>query len=94
MLEDNKYALSVHTRNVSAADLPLLDELVQGVLEEQACACCVCAGTCMCPARIMRISCGCHAHIVQPLLRRSEGRHVIELKPQVQCTPPYTSPYT
>jgi len=22
MLEDNKYALSVHTRNVSAADLP------------------------------------------------------------------------
>lgn len=36
MLEDNKYALSVHTRNVSAADLPRLDELVQGVLEEQA----------------------------------------------------------
>ena len=53
MLEDNKYALSVHTRNVSAADLPRLDELVQGVLEEQ------------------------------PLLRRSEGKHVIELKPQV-----------
>ena len=54
MLEDNKYALSVHTRNVSAADLPRLDELVQGVLEEQ------------------------------PLLRRSEGKHVIELKPQVR----------
>ena len=35
MLEDNKYALSVHTRNVSVADLPRLDELVQGVLEEQ-----------------------------------------------------------
>ena len=53
MLEDNKYALSVHTRNVSAADLPRLDGLVQAVLEEQ------------------------------PLLRRSEGKHVIELKPQV-----------
>ena len=52
-LEDNKYALSVHTRNVSAADMPRLNELVQGVLEEQ------------------------------PLLRRSEGKHVIELKPQV-----------
>jgi len=52
-LEDNKYALSVHTRNVSRADLPRLDALVQSVLEEQ------------------------------PLLRRSEGKHVIELKPQV-----------
>ena len=35
MLEDNKYALSVHTRNVSDADLPRLDALLQAVLEEQ-----------------------------------------------------------
>ena len=53
MIEDNKFALSVHTRNVSTADLPRLDALLEMALEEQ------------------------------PLLRRSEGKHVIELRPQV-----------
>ena len=53
MIEDNKFALSVHTRNVSTADLPRLDALLETALEEQT------------------------------LLRRSEGKHVIELRPQV-----------
>ena len=52
-IEDNKFALSVHTRNVSAEHMPRLDELLEAALEEQ------------------------------PLLRRSEGKHVIELRPQV-----------
>mgnify|MGYP001983531854 CR=1 FL=1 len=52
-LEDNKFSLSVHTRNVSAADLPKVHALVDAALEEQ------------------------------PLLRRHEGIHVIELRPQV-----------
>lgn len=53
MIEDNKFALSVHTRNVSANDHQRLDALLESALEEQ------------------------------PLLRRSEGKHVIELRPQV-----------
>ena len=53
MIEDNKFALTVHTRNVSSALFPRLDALLEGLLEEQ------------------------------PLLRRSEGRHVIELRPEV-----------
>ena len=53
MIEDNKYALSVHTRNVSDESLPRLDALLETALEEQ------------------------------PLLRRSNGKHVIELRPQV-----------
>ena len=53
MIEDNKFALSVHTRNVSSDDLPRLDALLESALEEQ------------------------------PLLRRSEGKCVIELRPQV-----------
>jgi len=52
-IEDNKFVLSVHTRNVSAADLPVVHEIVEAVLDEQ------------------------------PLLRRSSGHHVIELRPQV-----------
>jgi len=52
-LEDNKFALSVHTRNVSAEWLPKLQALVDSALEDQ------------------------------PLLRRAEGKHVIELRPQV-----------
>jgi len=52
-LEDNKFALSVHTRNVSHEDLPRLDAMLNAALEEQ------------------------------PLLRRSEGKCVIELRPQV-----------
>ena len=52
-IEDNKFALSVHTRNVSAADLPVLDALLEEALDDQ------------------------------PLLRRSSGIHVIELRPQV-----------
>ena len=53
LIEDNKFALSVHTRNVSVDDLPKLDALLETALEEQ------------------------------PLLRRSEGKCVIELRPQV-----------
>ena len=53
MIEDNKFALSVHTRNVSAEGMPRLDELLETALEEQ------------------------------PLLRRSEGKCVVELRPQV-----------
>lgn len=52
-VEDNKYALSVHTRNVSAADLPRVELLVEATLEDQ------------------------------PLLKRTEGLRVIELRPQV-----------
>ena len=53
MIEDNKFALSVHTRNVSSVDMPRLDALLEAALEEQ------------------------------PLLGRSEGKCVIELRPQV-----------
>lgn len=52
-IEDNKFALSVHTRNVSDADLPRLDALIDAALDEQ------------------------------PLLRRSQGKMVVELRPQV-----------
>ena len=34
-IEDNKFVASVHTRNVSAADLPAVDAVVNGLLEEQ-----------------------------------------------------------
>lgn len=56
-LEDNKFMLSVHTRNVSAVDMPRLNELIEAALEEQ------------------------------PLMRRAEGIHVIELRPQVGGIP-------
>lgn len=53
-IEDNKFALTVHTRNVSEADAPKLDALLGRLLEEL------------------------------PLLRRSEGKDIIELRPQVR----------
>lgn len=52
-IEDNKFVASVHTRNVSAADLPAVDAVVNGLLEEQ------------------------------PLLTRTAGIHVIEVRPQI-----------
>jgi trehalose-phosphatase len=53
MLEDNKFTLSVHTRNVSESDMAALERLLDTALEEE------------------------------PLLRRSEGKHVVELRPQL-----------
>lgn len=53
LMEDNKYALSVHTRNVSRENMPRVNQLVDVALEDQ------------------------------PLLKRTEGIHVIELRPQV-----------
>ena len=52
-IEDNKFALTVHTRNMSDSERPRLAQLLDRALEDQ------------------------------PLLRRSEGKCVIELRPQV-----------
>ena len=57
LLEHNKYTLSVHTRNVSADDMPKLEALLEAALEDA------------------------------PLLKRTEGHHVIELRPQARSHP-------